>query len=478
MSQTLHILKKDIRHLRLEISLFLLVTAMFAFAERFLGDRLGARALLTIASAYLIARVIHAEAVPGDNQFWISRPYRWKSLLGAKLLFIFIFINLPILFARLFLLVLAGFPLSSSLPGLLWSHFLILFVASLPIAALATVTGGLVPFIFYALVILAVVIGIQEMMMPPFSPSVRTLIDGVQWVWDAMAAIALSAAAIPIVCIQYKNRKTRLSRTLAITVAALTAAAYLYVPWPAAMAVQTQLSKRTFDTSSIHATLDPSSKLGFSAGGRSPGIELDFPIAVTGVPEAIHVEADALAVSFQGAHGWTWKSGPYNYPALPKRISRSGLTVFNGLVVMPRASFNQARQQSVTLRATIYLTLFGNTRTKTVPLKNTFVNVIDGLQCVSALGPLGDMACRSPFRWPARVVYAKLDDSYVTPFRHSISYSPFPADLSLDWVEFESVSRPKTARELTIITKEPVRNLPLNFEVPNIRLADFVEATQ
>jgi hypothetical protein len=475
MLQALHILKKDIRYLRLEISLVLMLAAIFASTEMFSRNRLWVRVLLAIAAAYLIARLIHAEAIPGDSQFWISRPYRWKSLLGAKFMFILAFVNLPIFAARLSILIVGGFPLSSALPGLLWSQFLILFAASFPIAALAAVTAGLVPFIFSALVLLAAGIGIEQMMVPPSLPAVRTLVDPVQWVWDAIAALTLTAAAVLILYIQYKNRNTRFSRTLAIGAASLTAAAYLYIPWPVALAVQTHLSKKVFDSSSIYLALDPSSKRTFSAEGRLSGIQLDFPIAVTGVPDAIDIEADALAVTLQSSDGQSWKSGFYDLPGVPKKRNRSGVPVFNGLVVIPRAFFNEERERSVTFRASIYLTLFGNDRMKTVPLQSKPVNVMDGLQC--AIGALSDLHCASPFRWPARLVYAKFGETDIRSFTRLISYSPFPADLSLDNVEIDGVSRPASAREVTIVSKEPLENIRLNFEAPGIKLADFVETT-
>ena len=50
---------------------------------------------LPLVAWYLIARLIHAETLPGDRQFWITRPYRWQSLLGAKVLFVLVFLNLP-----------------------------------------------------------------------------------------------------------------------------------------------------------------------------------------------------------------------------------------------------------------------------------------------------------------------------------------------------------------------------------------------
>jgi hypothetical protein len=482
MSQTLHILKKDIRYLRLEISLFLLLTALYALTELYYwANHLGTRALLTVSGVFLIARLVHAEAMPGANQFWISRRYRWTSLLGEKLLFIFVFVNLPILIARLIILLFAGFPLSWSLPGLLWSQLLIMFVACLPIAALATLTARLPPFVFSLLVILAVALGMEQMMVPPSLPAERTLIDGVQWIWDAAATLALSLAAVLIVCTQYSKRNTSFNRRFAIIVASLAAAAYLYIPWPFALALQTQLSQRGFDSSSIHAELIASEKRGYSVVGKLPEVELDLPIKVTGVPEAINVEADALAVSFQGPNGWTWKSGAYHLPGLKRKVKRASDAIFNCLVLMPRAPFNEERQQSVTLRASLYLTLFGNDRSKTIPLKSTPVNVLEGLQCGQGpiiMSDVSDVYCRSAFRWPERQVYAKSEDPYLSPFSHPISYSPFPAGLSLDNIETGGASIAKTAHELTIVTKEPINHIRLDFEIPSIKLKDFVECEE
>src|SRR5580704_13329656 len=94
--QALHIFRKDVRYLRREISLVLCLVAVFVWTETHSPDPSWVEMLLPVAFGYLIARLIHAEALPGDRQFWITRPYGWKNLLGAKLLFMFVFVNLPI----------------------------------------------------------------------------------------------------------------------------------------------------------------------------------------------------------------------------------------------------------------------------------------------------------------------------------------------------------------------------------------------
>ena len=116
MRQALHIFKKDVRQLWFEIAIALIVTAAFAFigARRgFWLDDPGAnrsvawsmvQLMLPLAWWILIARVVYGEILPGDRQFWITRPYRWTSLLGAKLLFIGVFVNLPLLAADVIIL--------------------------------------------------------------------------------------------------------------------------------------------------------------------------------------------------------------------------------------------------------------------------------------------------------------------------------------------------------------------------------------
>jgi hypothetical protein len=49
--------------------------------------------------------VIHAEALVGDRRFWLTRPYEWKKLLGAKALFLLVFLY-RVLASRLLLIAL------------------------------------------------------------------------------------------------------------------------------------------------------------------------------------------------------------------------------------------------------------------------------------------------------------------------------------------------------------------------------------
>jgi hypothetical protein len=148
MRQALHIFREDTRHLWCEIGLALLVTVLFTVSEiRHAIEGVGksgylGRYLLPLAWWILIARVIHAEPLPGDRQFWLTRPYSRKSLLAAKALFILVWVNLPKLVADIVIVGAGAFSLRAELPGLLWSQVLLTAVFVLPMAALAAITTG------------------------------------------------------------------------------------------------------------------------------------------------------------------------------------------------------------------------------------------------------------------------------------------------------------------------------------------------
>jgi hypothetical protein len=215
MKQALHIFKKDSEYLWKEICLVLVLVSAFVWTAN--GPlSWWMEILVMIAAAYVIARVIHAEAIPGDNQFWLTRPYERNRLMGAKPLFIVVFVSLPIFVAQSFALKAEGFPLSGSLPGLLWTQILMLLALWLPVAALAALTPGIVPFIFSVLSLLALGFVIQEMMVPPWLPAVRVVLSPIQWIWDAMAIFFLVAIAVAVFYLQYKRRRTIFSRAFAM----------------------------------------------------------------------------------------------------------------------------------------------------------------------------------------------------------------------------------------------------------------------
>ena len=84
-----------------------------------------------------------------------------------------------------------GFSPVSNLPGLLWSQVLMIIVVSIPIAALAAVTSGIVAFIFPALILLAIGFGSLEMIWFLHLRQVLEWPVQVGWVRDSVAVVLL-----------------------------------------------------------------------------------------------------------------------------------------------------------------------------------------------------------------------------------------------------------------------------------------------
>jgi hypothetical protein len=480
MRQALHIFKKDVRYLRYEIALVLLISGAFAAmharaSHGLSNDTWWAQLALVVAGAFLIGRLVLAEAIPGDRQFWITRPYRWQSLVGAKILFILTFLNLPVLMAQLFIVTIDGFPLASSLPGLLWSQVLLFAIAALPFTAIAALNSSMTPFIFTQITILAVVFGPWEMRRPLYVAQ----LGGVEWVRDSTAAVALAAVVILVILIQYKTRRTVFSRYVGLGGIAIVVLIYSALPWPFALAVQSRLSKQPSAGSSIRLAL------GHQPGERAwlasmkPKVTLHLPVSVKGIPDGLELQPDALSISFEGAGGRGTESEIADCPELRRETNSATAVTILAVCLIDPAFFHSQQSQPVTLRASLYFTLFGNGRSKTIPLSDEPANALDGLQCYTdTVRAEWDVYCRSAFRWPARLVYAKLGDTNANSFAQIVSYSPFPAGLNIEPVETRWASAfasgpPPTVHDVTIVVKEPLVHLRRELEARGVRLDEL-----
>src|SRR5215472_5298384 len=174
MSQIFHIFRKDMRHHWPEIVISLAALAAYVWrvirswepqTMYSIGGFAGAwgsgliAVLLPVTWWFLMLRVVQSEALVGDRQFWITRPYEWKKLLAAKVLFVLLFINVPLLFAGIFLLARAGFSPAPYWLGLLWMQLLLVLMPLLPTMALAAVTRNLAQGLLTLLAVVLYYIG-------------------------------------------------------------------------------------------------------------------------------------------------------------------------------------------------------------------------------------------------------------------------------------------------------------------------------
>ncbi len=466
MRQALHIFKKDVRYLRWEIAIFVTLSAFFAWVQLSASVRMPYPEILLFGSAYLVARSVHAEAIPGDTQFWITRPYRWTSLLLAKLLFIVVAVNVPVFLLRLALLVGAGFPLGANLPGLLFSQALIVMLNIVPFTALAAVTSSLA-----GMVLAVLVVYLAPLVMTKASEPDLLAVWQMQWIRNSAGVVIFLAIVSWSLVKQYRDRATLYSRIAGTLAVVVGFAAYLYLPLPFERDLQTVFSSQPSESAAVQIRIDPDRKsAGTPSGLVPPNVGADYfrlslPIEVSGVAEGREVRIDSFDISFEGAserrafHPWVLNESttPDNY--------------FNGNIYVDASFFHSQRAQPVTIKGTVFGTLFGNPEEHRVRIQvlEAPTNVIPGLQ-VYARGSL--VRLRSAFRWPRKLIYVR-NGNRTDASRKVISYSPFPGEIRFNPIEEEAIGGPLVSSEVTVITKEPLAHFRRDMEF-RARLEDLV----
>ena len=224
MTQALHIFRKDLRHLWPECSVYILLLLVFGTAAPQAWSGSGSTLvqtalrllafLIPVAFFVLIVRVIHEERLVGVDQFWITRPYRWTSLLIAKCIFVLACVILPFALMQYWLISRAGLGLLASSPAMSRSLLVVCMNALLPFMLVAAITSTLAEaFLLLAgmivawLCILLTFFGEGIIMSPPHS-------------WTILAAL-FTVLLTAILIYQYARRRTSHARIALIASAVL-----------------------------------------------------------------------------------------------------------------------------------------------------------------------------------------------------------------------------------------------------------------
>lgn len=311
-----HIFKKDLRLLWPLVVGVALVHFSLAAALFKLGHFGGSRALGQmvdmlmiigmLGTGFLIAAVVHQDAIPGVRQDWLVRPVKRRDLLLGKLLFVFLMVQGPILAADFLEALADGFPIGECFAAAASRSGYILFGFSLPLLAFASLTKNFMEAIVGGV---AVFTGVGAFMMffqrdPRYFVTNRT---GLQWVpestWFALALLGVAA----VLGLQYFRRKTMPARWL-MGAAALLCLCTGFFPWQAAFAIQQARTARPGSAGAVMVAFEPSrGKLHrpgglniYQPGPRSRISEGDvfvyLPLRIAGLPDDSVLRADHAEV--------------------------------------------------------------------------------------------------------------------------------------------------------------------------------------
>jgi len=469
VKQTLHILKKDVRYLRWELGTLLLFMGMFVLTQihGIENREVPVTLLLSCLWAFLCARLIQAETIPGDRQFWITRPYQWRSLLGAKLLFVVVFISIPLLLADALILGIHGFSALEHIPGLMWSVMLITSGTLLIYCAFATLTRGLTQWLLGAII----VVGVEGLR----TVGNATRWGGLEWIRDQGDDAILFLAALLVLLTQYKRRRMALAIVVMAIAAFVSWLCVPYLPFALGLGLETRFSKPKVDPSSIQIAVHVPKERAvprpdqYHSRGRQEVVALAIPVDVSGLGEGQDLISDDVRIVVENDSGELWS---------PKRIVPDFLQhVPDGYrltTLVDRAVFEKAKGRAVHLSLTFYLTLVGN------PV-STVIRPGAGTAPVPGVGRCRYLAndrfdpilCESPLRATSNLLQIKFGEERWGQFVGIASYSPFPADSSINPLRgYYHTGSPDFA-PATLTSLEPLAHFRRDLELTGVSLADY-----
>lgn len=217
MKQVWLVLWKDIRSLRLELCVYVLLLVSFAVAAPQVRSGQPTNQMLAMFVTLLkvlipacwmvmIARSVHADNLLGEEQFWITRPYRWQALLGAKALFVMLCVGFPFALMQWVMLLVSGLNPLVDKDGMALTLMRFTLHAWLPLLVLASVTENLASMFTFVVALMVawaglltfVLSGTDMRMSPPYSLAVFCVVMG--------------GLMLTILIYQYARRRTLQSR--------------------------------------------------------------------------------------------------------------------------------------------------------------------------------------------------------------------------------------------------------------------------
>src|SRR6266702_857433 len=419
MKQILHIFIKDARHQWLEILVSLAVTVALVFTCRSrwhtgamlyggavsfsplgLVSNLPAALVLIVPLSWwlLISPVIHEENLAGDRQFWITRPYEWKKLLAAKMLFLIVFLFIPLLVAQCVMLAEAGFTPFYSLRGLLYDLLLLTCVLVLPLIALATVTKN------FARMTLAIV-GAAGCCIAIVLLAVNAPPDRIAIPYAGEIAIFLAVClCVAVVVLQYARRNLRVSWILLALLAVLVAGASVMGGAPDNSQMDRTYPPLQLTGSAVQFAYQGESRTAPSAyvAQKCDWVGISIPVLVSGVADGTVTIPNFLKVTLQvpGGKSWTsvWQAYSDDKFFPEEKVASARFT-------MPRSVYDNFLGKPLNVQLTFALTQARAGNVEQFPLGDDFAVPGIGL-CTSITdfaehpGEIRGLACRAPLRQP------------------------------------------------------------------------------
>jgi hypothetical protein len=378
--------------------------------------------LVPVAWAFLVVRTIQGESLVGDRQFWITRPYEWKKLLVSKILFLLVFLNLPLLILDEVLLAIAGFHPSHHVVGLLWMQLLILLFLVLPTAALASITATIAQALLGVLAIALYMVGMaalaSQIPNSDFSGPV-----------DFLSGVFFFGTCVGVIIIQYARRRTGTARLLIIALGVVILIILVATPYRAIVAHEFPIlsaSKLPFQLS----LLRPDTSAGNGTSDVEKDVTIQLPFGVSGISSDSILRVDGIFVSVDAPGGVKWNSG-WKSPGLFLFPEQKNARID---FAMQRKVFDRLQSTPVDLRFSVAFTLFHDGDQQSLVLPRGEFAISDGALCSIDRGYAPNIRCRAPLRRPPFLLMTTDMANATCPLQKG-EVPPSPGDIARGWTQ-------------------------------------------
>ena len=507
MRLMLHIFKKDVRRLWWAVAATLLLLAALAHADRWRADWIVGSTegwlalLLPLAWCCLIALAVNQEPLVDDREFWMTRPYRWPTLLGSKLLFVALFIHLPSLIADAAILGFRGFQPLAYVPQLFWKQIVLAAVLTVPAMALAALMKNIAHFLLAAILILgaaAYLAGVADPIRAPWIP-----MDEVRY---SLAALVLALPACALVLVQYARRRTvpaRIAGTAAVVLAGLL---FGYLPSTFTNRVRAMLYPAHVIV--VHLSSSPQESYPYNSDNGSGPVQVGLPLTVSGLSATSDVQFGRPTLEIVGPEGQRYRTPARSPSRNFATIDLDAYTNFglqNWLVLRLRRSvYDRIKNGKILVKGICTLALHRQGETTWMPIGASQAAAGIG-RCSTIVEPSNlysdamlKVLCESPYAIPAltrvrlwrpetgRVWDHRLGDggtpvsgpreSWLSPLnRMNTHFQLAPAAAANGYGQQWLVPRDALANGKLAITPYPTTAWAVvDFDFPDITLSDYV----
>jgi hypothetical protein len=430
----------------------------------------------------------------GDRQFWITRPYEWKKLLAAKILFLVLFVNIPYFIVDVILLRAAGFPPVSYIPGLLWMHILMTTVLFLPAAALASVTSNISQVLITALAVMLYIVGLGALssQIPNSNMPSATSVPGL------LAFAILLAALLAAFLLQCARRNTWRSRLLLVAAALSILIIMVIAPYgtiiahayPPLVPSQEQPVQFTFNSAQTPKPLKQ------RVPSEEKEVPIQIPLLVFGIAKDSLVVINGTRVTIEASNGARWSSywqpgGPFLTPE--RDHDAVGLSI-------DKQFLERIGNSPAKLHVTLALTVFREMNVRSITVTEADFAVPDVGLCRMVSSRLGSVLCRSPLRRPSYLKASTSSSASPCPLSEDEKPAPAgkvwtawewnsnsgPAELGISPVQLVSLyfwdrddtnnlsgARFCQGTPLTLSTYEQARQTRAELDISGIKLSDY-----